>query len=223
MNSDQKEERKQKCSELFSILEKSKHNAYRDIITGDQSWFIYNYSPDGAWVLEDDEAPVFSKNKICIAKMMITVIWGVWGVYIVDELPEGMHLNSTYFVEHILFPLDKQKDQIWPGKGNHKIWLHLDNCKVHNSRYTQVAMEKTDFKRSPHPPYSPDIAPSDFFLFGYVKEKLKGQAFKERSTLFEAILSIIQSIPIEMKRRVFDEWAHRCQWVSQHEGLYFQK
>jgi len=30
----------------------------------------------------------------------------------------------------------------------------------------------------PHPPYSPDIAPSDFFLFSKLKMKLKGRRFQ---------------------------------------------
>ena len=81
LNSDQKNSRKQISFELFQVLEKSKHNSYRDIITGDQSQFLYNYAPEGQWVLEDDEAPVFSNSRICIEKMMITVIWGVFGTY----------------------------------------------------------------------------------------------------------------------------------------------
>ena len=223
LNFFQKKERMEKSFELFQVLKKSKHNSYRNIITGDQSWFIYSYPPDGAWVLQGDEAPFFSDDHICIEKMMITVIWGVWGTYIVDELPEREHLNSKYFVEHILWPLKEQKDQIWPRRGKHKIWLHLDNCRVHNSKFTQNAIEKSGFKRPPHPAYSPDIAPSDFFLFGYVKGKLTGRTFKKRSELYGAIFSIIQNIPIEMKKAVFDQWAQRCEWVSCHEGLYFQK
>ena len=99
----------------------------------------------------------------------------------------------------------------------------MDNCRVHNSKFTQKEIEKSDFKRTPHPAYSPDIAPSDFFLFGYVKGQLTGHSFKERNELYGAIFSIIQNIPIEMKMAVFDEWAQRCEWVFSHEGLYFQK
>ena len=64
-------------------------------------------------------------------------------------------------------------DWSFNGNGERKIWLHLDNCKVHNSKKTSEAIEQFGFKRAPHPPYSPDIAPSDFFLFGYTKTKLK--------------------------------------------------
>ena len=84
-------------------------------------------------------------------------------------------------------------------------------------------MKKSGFKRAPHPPYSPDIAPSDFFLFGYVKERLKGRSFKKKDDLFGAIFSIIEVIPSELKYKVFEEWAERCRWVSLHEGLYFQQ
>ena len=35
-----------------------------------------------------------------------------------------------------------------------------------------------------HPPYSPDLAANDFFLFPYVKNKMRGQRF---STPFEEV------------------------------------
>ena len=223
LKSSQKKERIKSSSKLFEVLEKSKRNSYRDIITGDQSWFLYKYPPDGAWVLEDDEPPVFDNSRICIQKMMITIIWGVHGTYILDELPEGQHLNSEYFLQHILIPLECQKDNIWPNRGRHRIWLHLDNCRVHNSKVTQTEIENFGFKRAPHPPYSPDLAPSDFYLFGYVKEKLKGHSFKDRESLFEAIRSIIEGISYANRVSVFDQWMYRCQWVSSNKGLYFPK
>ena len=48
----------------FQVLEKSKHNGYRNIITGYQSWFAYHYAPKGCWVLQDEQAPVFSNSRI---------------------------------------------------------------------------------------------------------------------------------------------------------------
>ena len=219
----QKNERMKQSAKLFSILKKSKHNGYRDIITGDQSWFLYNYSPKGAWVFGDEDPPVFSNSRINNEKIMITVIWGVHGTYIVDMLPEGEHLNSIYFAKNILGPLEDQKDEIWPGRGKHKIWLHLDNCRVHNSKYVQDEMKKTCFKRAPHPPYSPDIAPSDFFLFGYVKEKLRGESFKERNELYQAIVSIIEDISEKTKRNVFQEWTKRCFGIHSNHGEYYTK
>ena len=48
-------------------------------------------------------------------KVMVTIIWGVNGIYIVDFLPDGESYNSEYFVEHILNRLVKMKADIWGG------------------------------------------------------------------------------------------------------------
>lgn len=94
--------------ELFQVLTMSKHKSYRDIIIGDQSWFVNNYALQGQWVLDDKEAPSFPNSHNFTYKMMITFIW----TYILDELPEGEHLNSKYFIEHNLKPLEDQEQQI---------------------------------------------------------------------------------------------------------------
>ena len=84
-------------------------------------------------------------------------------------------------------------------------------------------MQLLGFKRAPHPPYSPDLAPSDFFLFGHVKGQLSGQSFKTREALLEAIIEKINNIPYSMRWDVFNEWKHRCRWVFLRNGEYFHK
>jgi hypothetical protein len=42
-------------------------------------------------------------------------------------------------------------------------------------------------KSAPHPPYSPDLAPSDFYHFGYVKRCLAGLSFEDADQLLEAV------------------------------------
>jgi transcriptional regulator with AAA-type ATPase domain len=49
-------------------------------------------------------------------------------------------------------------------------------------------------KRPPHPPYSPDLAPSDFYLFGYVKGCFAGHSFESEDALFEAVRGILDGI-----------------------------
>jgi len=47
----------------------------------------------------------------------------------------------------------------------------------HTSAATRYAIQCLDFSVLPHPPYSPDLAPSDFHLLPKLKEHLKGQRF----------------------------------------------
>jgi len=80
-------------------------------------------------------------------------------------------------VKHILNRLVEMKADIWNESDVNRIRLPLDNSRIHNSKVTY------GFKRAPYPDYSPNIAPSDFFLFGYMKEKLKGCSFKSLDDL----------------------------------------
>jgi hypothetical protein len=40
----------------------------------------------------------------------------------------------------------------------------MDNTRIHSARVTQEKMDVSQFKRTHQPPYSPDIAPLDFFF-----------------------------------------------------------
>ena len=55
LNFQQKKDRVTKTKEILSVLEKSKHQGWRDIITGDQSWFVFYYGRDGKWCLPEEK------------------------------------------------------------------------------------------------------------------------------------------------------------------------
>ena len=58
-----------------------------------------------------------------------------------------------------------------------KTHLHLGKCEAHIARKTMETIKKLKWDLLPHPPYSPDIAPSDFFfLFGRLKSGLEGSS-----------------------------------------------
>jgi hypothetical protein len=61
-------------------------------------------------------------------------------------------------------------------------------------------------KQAPHSPYSPDLTPSDFFLFGHVKGKLMGYRAETLSELLVRIRIILAEIPRETLNAVFLEW-----------------
>jgi hypothetical protein len=66
-------------------------------------------------------------------------------------------------------------------------------------------------KQSPHPPYSPDLVPSDFFLFGYVKGKPMGYRAEIPSEFLVRIRVILVEIPRETLNEIFLEWMERLQ------------
>ena len=145
------------------------------------------------------------------------------GFFVVDMLPKGMSYNSSYFISNILHVLEEQKQQIWPKSGRRKVLIYLDNCKVHNSKMTMEEIQKIQFKRVPHPAYSPDVAPSDFYLFGRVKKRLEGFEFESPLEVFDKIIEIFDGNSYEERLTVFQEWQNRLDFVRIHNGKYYKK
>jgi hypothetical protein len=50
-------------------------------------------------------------------------------------------------------------------------------------------------ERVPHPRYSPDLAITDFYLFGVLKQKPQGISVSDGEQLKNEILTISQGIP----------------------------
>ena len=104
------------------------------------------------------------------------------GIHLIDFVPEGVKINSDYFCG----VLDRL-DRALPYQRQGTVWLHMDNAKPHRAKKTQNKLKELGFSETPHPPYSPDLAPSDFWLFGRLKGSLEGQEFHDRNTLEAAI------------------------------------
>lgn len=71
-----------------------------------------------------------------------------------------------------------------------------------------------------HPAYSPDIAPSDFGLFGTVKEKLEGVEHATEKDLQDHIIEILNSFPKSFWQSLFMEWIERLEKVITTNGNY---
>jgi histone-lysine N-methyltransferase SETMAR len=48
-----------------------------------------------------------------------------------------------------------------------------------------------------HPPYSPDLAPADLFLFPTVKTALKGNRFQDVEDIKKKVTAELNSVPLE--------------------------
>jgi len=65
--------------------------------------------------------------------------------------------------------------------------IQYDNARPHTSLQTQEAIAKFGWTVFPHPPYSPDLAPLDFHLFGPLKDALRGTRFEDDESVTRAV------------------------------------
>jgi hypothetical protein len=100
---------------------------------------------------------------------MVPSTWNPLGFPLIVALPKGRTFNAEYYRDNILAALA----QLQSEDDRRKLVVHADNARAHTAQNCQTFCEENGLRLAPHSPYSPDLAPPDFFLFGYVKERLK--------------------------------------------------
>jgi hypothetical protein len=76
----------------------------------------------------------------------------------------------------------------------------------HNAQKISLELDRHKIERGPHPAYSPDISPCDFWLFGFLKEKLKEPERSTSDEIIETITAIWNYATFEELQSVFSEW-----------------
>ena len=77
-------------------------------------------------------------------------------------------------------------------------------------------------KKVPHPPYRPDLAPCDFWLFPKVKEKLKGCRYETIEEMKEAVMKVIDTLTQEDFHGAFQTLLERYDKCIADGGEYFE-
>jgi transposase len=85
----------------------------------------------------------------------------------------------------------RRRPELWPDA-----WiLHHDNAFAHDVLAVWEFLAEKSIMKLDHPPYSPDLAPCDFWLFPKLKTALKGHRFSDIADIQEHAMTILQSIP----------------------------
>jgi transposase len=87
---------------------------------------------------------------------------------VIESLPKGIKWTAIYYLDNILSEIAA----LWDAGSHRKMIVHADNAGPHAAKCVTEYTDHNSLKRAPHPPYSPDLTPSDFYLFGDVKHQL---------------------------------------------------
>ena len=91
-------------------------------------------------------------------------------------MPQKVIITGVYYADllHKLCLSIKEKHR---GKLTKVPLLLHNNAPAHRSHVGQAVILESGFEEMHHPPYSPDLAPSDYNLFPNLKQHLRGQIF----------------------------------------------
>jgi len=211
------------AKELLTRLKGMTARQMRNIILEDESWFYYDNPHEGRWLHEGESPDTIPERIVSSEKRFVVVFWSSTGPLLVATLEREVKFKSVHAVE-FLNKLDAAaREMNRPKNGIKGMRLHWDNAKSHVSKMTMKTVNGLGLSVLPHPPYSPDLSPSDFFLFGYLKEKLKGRHFPEGEGLEAAIIEEMTEIGKEMMQSVMENWKKRLIRVIELRGEYYDK
>ena len=65
--------------------------------------------------------------------------------------------------------------------------LQQNNARVHTCKIAMDTIERNGYELIPHPAYSPDLAPSDYFPFPNLKKDIRGRHFRSNEEVVAAV------------------------------------
>ena len=197
---DQKERRCHDSREMVELIN-SDPAVLDALMTCDESW-IYCYDPEtkrqsSQWKHAGSSRPKKARQSKSTHKLLMIPFFDCTGMIYMHWVPTGQTVNKEYYVE-VLREFRKRFRQKRPALFKSGQWhFQQDNAPVHNSILVTDYLTKMGIKTVPQLPYSPDLAPCDFWLFSKLKEKLRSCHYETIEEMKEAVMKVIDTLTQE--------------------------
>jgi histone-lysine N-methyltransferase SETMAR len=139
---------------------------------------------------------------------MLTIVWNPRGFHLIKVVEKDRKFNVGYYMAEILESLS-QWCSIEAAGNERKLFVHTNNARPHTTKLSTQYSNENRMKSAQHPPYSPDLAPSDFYHFEDVKRCFAGLSLEDADQLLAAVEGILEGIEKETLQVVFLEWMDR--------------
>ena len=222
LNERQMEKRKTVCEML--LLRHERKGFLHRVVTGDEK-LIYFQNPKRkqSWVTPGQPSTSSARPDRFGKKTMLCVWWDQKGVVYYELLKPGETVNTDRYrqqminLSHALI----EKRPEWAHR-HAKVILQHDNAPAHSARLTKETISSLGWELLPHPPYSPDLAPSDYQLFSSMGHSLAEQHFNN----FEDVRKWLDEWISNKDEAFFWNGIHKLpeRWTKcvESEGQYFE-
>ncbi|KAI6658414.1 Transposase [Oopsacas minuta] len=153
------------------LLKYSKKDSRRwsEVITGDETWIYYydiqSKQQSSKWIFEDEQPDTIPKQTRAVGKRTFAVFFSTRGIIEYVMLPEKHTVTATWYTENCLPQVFQAVERLRPKTGLRGMKFHHDNAPAHTARKTKDYIKQSGLELIDHPPYSPDLAPCDFWLY----------------------------------------------------------
>lgn len=204
------------CNSLLT-----KHRTFhwlKSIVTGDEKWvFHYNATRKRSWVSKGEPAVATPKGQMLQKKMMMCVWWDVCGVIMMELLPSNTTVNKELYCEQ----LDRLSTKIKELRPQiDRVRYQHDNAPAHRARMTSEKLASLGWELLPHPPYSPDLAPSDYHLFRSLQNHIANMRFNNNEQLKTELETFFKEKPQSFYAHGIESLQQKWRDVINIDGEY---
>ena len=169
---------------------------------------------------------ITKRQKNCLQKSklktMLVCFYDSKGIIHHEFVPQEQTVTGSFYLS-VLERLWKRIRRVRPEYSAPGSWFLLhDIAPVHQAVALQEVLARKQVWVLNHPSYSPDLSPSDYFLFPKLKLPLKGRLFEDVQYIQGAVTSSLRAIPQEDVQRSFESLLDRATRCIDAEGMYFE-
>ncbi|XP_048259430.1 histone-lysine N-methyltransferase SETMAR-like [Haliotis rufescens] len=226
LTADQKPQRENLSRENLKLFEGDPDNFLKRFVTMDETW-VHHFELESKqqskqWKHVTSPTPKKAKSVPSAGKVMASVFWDSEGVIMVDWLPKGCTVTGAYYVE-LLRQLREKIKVTRRGKLTKGGLYHHDNAPAHTSLIAMAKIHECGFELLQHPPYSPDLAPSDYHLFPQLKRHLAGTHFQSDDDVITAVNNFLSDQEVDLYKSGIMALQHCWQKCVDLKGDYVEK
>lgn len=216
LSDSQKNVRVTACTSMISLF---KHKRLLPtVITGDEKWVMYvNIVRKRQWVDKGEPADPVPKPDLHPKKLLLCCFWCQAGMEWWELLKPGNTITADKYCNQ----LRELKAHLLSTRGQQaKITFLHDNARPHTAKATKSELQGYGWLILAHPPYSPDIAPSDYHLFSHLQRHLDGRKFRDETEVRSELTSFFASQPPSFWEEGISNLPRRWQEVVDADGAY---
>ena len=155
-------------------------------------------------------------------KVMLITFFDVHEIVHAEFLPQGQTIDQHVYkniLRRLMRSVREKIRELWETRS----WLfHNDNATAHNALAILEFLDKNNIAVLEQAPYSPDLAPCDFFLFPRLKDVIKETCFQDSKAIKTAVPRELRAIPEESFQECVEAWQRRLEKCIRAQGDYFE-
>lgn len=213
-----------------ALLKRHGAEGVKKIVFSDEKLFVveekFNAQNHRIYAMAIEDVPKKIRNVQRFQNKSSTMVWagvGYNGKIPLKFIKKGVKINSRYYIDEILqSTVDPNVYTLYPDGD---FIFQQDSAPAHMAKVTQQWLDlhfPGFIATAEWPPSSPDCNPLDYFVWGYLEEKVNSKIHRSIESLERCLEREWKKMDIDLVRAAIDSWRRRLALVVKHKGDRFE-